>query len=143
AEPAGSAAAAIGGDGPGVTDMIRGEATFGEIIARDKVSRAHIVPRGRGEAETAALLASLRFVTMIDALARTYDHVIIDAGAFDVIAADQMAELAPGGVLVVPDPTDPIAGVARARLAEAGYGDGLIVLAGAPLVAPTPHPEAA
>ncbi|MFL9823902.1 exopolysaccharide transport family protein [Rhodoplanes sp. SY1] len=143
AEPAGSAAAAVGGDGPGVTDMVRGEATFGEIIARDKVSRAHIVPRGRGEAETAALLASLRFVTMIDALARTYDHVIIDAGAFDVIAADQMAELAPGGVLVVPDPTDPIAGVARARLADAGYGDGLIVLAGAPLVAPTPHPEAA
>lgn len=143
AEPAGSAAAAIGGDGPGVTDMIRGEATFGEIIARDKVSRAHIVPRGRGEADTAALLASLRFVTMIDALARTYDHVIIDAGAFDAVAADQMAELAPGGVLVVPDPTDPIAGVARVRLAEAGYGDSLIVLAGAPLLAPTPQPEAA
>ncbi|MDQ0353627.1 uncharacterized protein involved in exopolysaccharide biosynthesis/Mrp family chromosome partitioning ATPase [Rhodoplanes tepidamans] len=141
AEPAGGTA--TGGDGPGVTDMVRGEATFGEIIARDKVSRAHIVPRGRGEADTVALLASLRFVTMIDALARTYDHVIVDAGAFDAVAADQMAELAPGGVLVVPDPTDPIAGVARARLAAAGYGDDLIVLAGAPLVAPTPHTEAA
>ncbi|WP_245431115.1 exopolysaccharide transport family protein [Rhodoplanes roseus] len=143
AEPAGATGPAIGGDGPGVTDMIRGEATFGEIIARDKLSRAHVVPRGRGDADTGALLASLRFVTMIDALARTYDHVIIDVGAFDAVAADQMAELASGGVLVVPETSDPIAGVARDSLAAAGYGDDLIVLAGAPLVAPTPQPEAA
>ncbi|NVO14750.1 MAG: lipopolysaccharide biosynthesis protein [Rhodoplanes sp.] len=143
AEPAGSTAPAIGGDGPGVTDMIRGEATFGEIIARDKLSRAHVVPRGRGEADTGALLASLRFVTMIDALARTYDHVIIDVGSFDGVAADQIAELAPAGVLVVSETSDPIAGVARLRLASSGYGEDLIVLAGAPLVAPTPQPEAA
>jgi Mrp family chromosome partitioning ATPase len=143
AEPAGSTAPAIGGDGPGVTDMIRGEATFGEIIARDKVSRAHIVPRGRGEADTGALLASLRFVTMIDALARTYDHVIVDVGSFDAVSPDQIAELAPAGVLVVPETSDPIAGVARMRLASSGYGEDLIVLAGAPLVAPTPQPEAA
>ncbi|WP_284694308.1 exopolysaccharide transport family protein [Rhodoplanes serenus] len=142
-EPAGAIGPLIGGDGPGVTDMVRGEATFGEIIARDKLSRAHVVPRGRGEADTAALLASLRFVTMIDALARTYDHVLIDVGTFEAVACDQMAELAPGGVLVVPDTTDPIAEVAQTRLAGAGYGDGLIVLAGAPLTAPTPHTEAA
>jgi len=142
-EPAGATGPLIGGDGPGVTDMVRGEATFGEIIARDKLSRAHVVPRGRGEADTAALLASLRFVTMIDALARTYDHVLIDVGTFEAVACDQMAELAPGGVLVVPDTTDPIAEVAQTRLAGAGYGDGLIVLAGAPLTAPTPHTEAA
>lgn len=143
AEPAGSTAPPIGGDGPGVTDMIRGEATFGEIIARDKLSRAHVVPRGRGEADTGALLASLRFVTMIDALARTYDHVIIDVGSFDAVSADQIAELAPAGVLVVPETSDPIAGVARMRLSSSGYGEDLIVLAGAPLVAPTPQPEAA
>ncbi|EJW09532.1 lipopolysaccharide biosynthesis [Rhodovulum sp. PH10] len=142
ADPVDPAAALPGGDGPGLTEMVRGEATFGEIIARDKASRAHIVPRGTGEADTGALVGSLRFVTMVDALARTYDHVVIEAGACAEAAADQMAEMAPAGVLVVPEATDPAVGTAREKLAEAGY-DTPILLVGAPLTAPSPQTEAA
>src|SRR5262249_20572109 len=74
--------AAISSDpqAPGVAEVVRGTASFGEVIMRDKLSRLHLVAAGRIGADSAALLAAPRLAMMVEALARTYDYVIIDAG---------------------------------------------------------------
>lgn len=127
-------------DVPGVTDLIAGKASFGDVIMRDPSSRAHIVPHGRLATDPTELIGSLRLVTMIDALARTYDLVILDAGPVGAVAAEDVAAIAPRGVLVASDADDPSLPQAQARLDAAGYG-GLLMLVNAP--APTPQPEMA
>ena len=42
------AAVAIDPGAPGIADLVRGGASFGAIITRDRDSRVHIVPAGRG-----------------------------------------------------------------------------------------------
>jgi uncharacterized protein involved in exopolysaccharide biosynthesis len=134
----GGAIAGADADAPGLADLIRGSVSFGEVITRDKLSRVHLVPPGRAGLEPAMILSSLRFVTMIDALARTYDHVILDAGAVPDAALERAAKLAPRGVLLAEEPDATHA--AQARLAAAGYGDLALLTASS---VPTPQPEAA
>jgi uncharacterized protein involved in exopolysaccharide biosynthesis len=125
---------------PGVTDLVNGNASFGEVITRDRLSRMHVVPHGRAAMEVGDVLGALRYATMVDALAHTYDHVIIDMGRIDEIPLDKAAAHAPRGVLVVANPDAPEAIATRSRLEAAGYGD-LVVLVKSPLV--SPQPEAA
>ena len=79
--------AAIAADAraPGIADLVRGAASFGQIITRDRFSRLQLITGGRAGADSAAILMSERLVIALDALARTYDHVLIDVGA---ISAD-------------------------------------------------------
>ena len=44
---------------PGLADLVRGAASFGDIITRDKLSRVHLVAAGRIEGDAAALLESM------------------------------------------------------------------------------------
>ena len=67
---------------PGVSDLVSGAATFGQIITRDRMSRAQIVGAGQMKPES-AMLKSPRLALAIDALTQVYDHVILDAGAID------------------------------------------------------------
>jgi uncharacterized protein involved in exopolysaccharide biosynthesis/Mrp family chromosome partitioning ATPase len=67
---------------PGVSDLVSGAATFGQIITRDRMSRAQIVGAGQRRPES-AMLKSPRLALAIDALTQVYDHVILDAGAID------------------------------------------------------------
>ncbi|HWW46246.1 MAG TPA: exopolysaccharide transport family protein [Xanthobacteraceae bacterium] len=66
-------------DAPGLSDLLLGNTSFGDIITTDKASRLHLVGIGR-EREERALLASPRLVIAMDALGRAYDHIILDAG---------------------------------------------------------------
>jgi Mrp family chromosome partitioning ATPase len=129
-------------DAPGLTDVIRGSASFGEVITRDKLSRVHFVGAGRADSDASAILASQRFAIIVDALARTYDHVIIDVGPILESGLDRAARLAPSGVLVASHHDRPATGAARERLAAAGYGN-VAVLAGASPAASAVQPEAA
>ncbi len=65
-----------------------GEASFAQIITRDRLSRGHLVGAGRAGSDR-ALLQSPRLTLAIDALLRVYDHVLLDAGT----ASDLPAEL--------------------------------------------------
>src|SRR5579872_7252282 len=67
---------------PGVSDLVSGAATFGQIITRDKMSRVQIVGAGQVKPES-AMLKSPRLAMAIDALTQVYDHVILDAGSID------------------------------------------------------------
>ncbi len=85
---------------PGLAELMLGEASFSQVITKDKLSRLHLVNSGRPGFDR-ALLQSPRLTLAIDALKRVYDHVLLDAGA----ATDLPAELltAQARAVVVPD----------------------------------------
>src|SRR5690606_27416234 len=45
---------------PGLADLLFGVAHFGEVIQRDRASRVHVIPVGRGIRDTSALLGGER-----------------------------------------------------------------------------------
>ncbi|WP_407174794.1 GumC family protein [Bradyrhizobium sp. STM 3562] len=85
---------------PGIAELMQGEASFSQIITRDRLSRVHLVSAGRPGFDR-GLLQSPRLMLAIDALSRVYDHVLLDAG----LASDLPAELltANARAVVVPD----------------------------------------
>jgi Mrp family chromosome partitioning ATPase len=124
------AAIAVDPQTPGVADVVRGMVSFGDAITRDKLSRVHLVAAGRIGADGPAIVASQRLAMMVEALARTYDHVLIDAGVTFEAAVERLYRLAPRAVLVAAEQTTPATRAARDRLAAAGYGE-IAVLDGA------------
>ena len=85
---------------PGLAELMLGEASFSQVITKDRLSRVHLVSAGRPGFDR-ALLQSPRLTLAIDALLRVYDHVLLDAGT----ASDLPAELltAQARAVVVPD----------------------------------------
>ncbi|MCC8962860.1 lipopolysaccharide biosynthesis protein [Bradyrhizobium sp. Pear76] len=94
------AAATVDSAAPGLAELMQGEATFAQIITKDRQSRVQIVSAGRPGFDRSHL-QSPRLVLAIDALLRVYDHVLLDAGS----AVDLPAELltAKAQAVVVPD----------------------------------------
>jgi len=64
---------------PGLTDLMQGAASFGQIITKDRLSGVHLVGAGRDVARR-SLLQLPRVNLAVDALLRAYDHVVLDAG---------------------------------------------------------------
>ncbi|MCP3470353.1 exopolysaccharide transport family protein [Bradyrhizobium sp. CCGUVB1N3] len=85
---------------PGLAELMQGEASFAQIITKDKLSRLQLVAAGRPGFDR-SLLQSPRVTLAIDALLRVYDHVLLDAGS----ASDLPAELLTTNAraVVVPD----------------------------------------
>ena len=73
-----SATMGEGADLPGFTDLYAGDASFAQVIFRDRKSRAHFIPAGRKPFP--ATLSPDLLGTVLSALDHTYDHVIVDAG---------------------------------------------------------------
>jgi uncharacterized protein involved in exopolysaccharide biosynthesis/Mrp family chromosome partitioning ATPase len=94
------AAVSVDASAPGLAELMQGEASFAQIITRDKLSRLHLVMAGRPGFDR-SLLQSPRVTLAIDALLRAYDYVLLDAGS----ASDLPAELltANARAVVVPD----------------------------------------
>ncbi|MGQ0684770.1 GumC family protein [Bradyrhizobium sp.] len=94
------AAVSVDANAPGLAELMQGEASFTQVITRDRLSRVHLVSAGRPGFDR-ALLQSPRLALAIDALLRVYDHVLLDAGT----ASDLPAELltAHARAVVVPD----------------------------------------
>ncbi len=89
---------------PGMAELMQGEASFSQIITRDRLSRVQLVSAGRPGFDR-SLLQSPRLALAVDALLTVYDHVLLDAG----LASDLPAELLTAGAqaVVVPDVTMP------------------------------------
>ena len=85
---------------PGLAELMQGEASFSQVITKDRLSRVHIVNAGRPGFDRTQL-QSPRMTLAIDALLGVYDHVLLDAGS----AADLPAELltAKARAVVVPE----------------------------------------
>jgi tyrosine-protein kinase Etk/Wzc len=98
---------------PGLAELMQGEASFSQIITKDRLSRVHLVSAGRPGFDR-VVLQSPRLTLAIDALLRVYDHVLLDAGT----ASDLPAELltAKARAVVVPDAS--MADDARVQMCE-------------------------
>jgi hypothetical protein len=70
--------------------------------------------------DAASILRSPRLAVTLEALARSYDHVVINAGALQDDLAEAVAGLAPQAVLVADAPDDPATASMQARLVAAG-----------------------
>lgn len=115
---------------PGLAELARGAASFGQIVTRDRFSPVHLVAAGQGT-DPAAILASPRLSMTLEAFARTYDHVVIDAGAVPEVDVVPVARFASRAVLVAADLSEPETVAARDRLIAAGFSDVLLFLGGA------------
>ena len=98
---------------PGLAELMQGEASFAQIITRDRLSRVHLVSAGRPGFDRAQL-QSPRMILAIDALLRVYDHVLLDAGA----ASDLPAELLTSQARAVVVPEASMASEARAQMCD-------------------------
>jgi polysaccharide biosynthesis transport protein len=107
---------------PGLAELMQGEASFAQIITRDRLSRVQLVNAGRPGFDRRQL-QSPRLMLALDALLRVYDHVLLDAGT----ASDLPAELLTTNAraVVVPDAAMPEG--ARLTMSEqlkaAGFSD--------------------
>jgi polysaccharide biosynthesis transport protein len=98
---------------PGLAELMQGEASFTQVITRDRLSRVHLVSAGRPGFDRAQL-QSPRLTLAIDALLRVYDHVLLDAGA----ASDLPAELLTSQACAVVVPDASMAPDARTQMCE-------------------------
>ena len=98
---------------PGLADLMLGEASFSQVITKDRLSRVHLVSAGRPGSDR-ALLQSPRLTLAIDALLRVYDHVLLDAGT----ASDLPAELLTAHARAVVVPEASMAADARNLMAD-------------------------
>ena len=106
---------------PGISELVAGSASFGEIIARDRHSGTHFIAAGQPSADVASMVQSPRLIITVEALARSYDHVVINAGTLPDMPLEAIAALAPQAVLVADAPDDPISAAAQEHLLAAGF----------------------
>jgi len=97
----------------GLAELMLGEASFAQVITKDRLSRVHLVSAGRPGFDR-ALLQSPRLTLAIDALLRVYDHVLLDAGTASELPAELLT--AQARAVVVPDPS--MAADARTRMCD-------------------------
>jgi tyrosine-protein kinase Etk/Wzc len=122
-------------DAPGLAELARGTASFGDIITRDQYSSVHLVATGDVGNEAATFAVSPVLATAIEALARSYDHVVIDVGSAAEVAVERFAPLAQHAVLVTGDPANPATRAVRDRMTMAGMADVEVLPGGAQVVA--------
>jgi uncharacterized protein involved in exopolysaccharide biosynthesis len=113
---------------PGLSDLVLGAASFGNIITKDKLSPLHLISAGQPVADEAAILSSRGLESTFAALARSYEHVIVDAGAVAGVPVDRVAQFAPRALLVADALASPATMTARERLLMAGYADVTVLL---------------
>jgi Mrp family chromosome partitioning ATPase len=85
---------------PGIADLVRGAASFGDIITRDRGSRLHLVAVGDVGNDAQELLVSQMLWAAVDALAQSYDYLVLDAGSMTEAALAHVAACAPRVVLI-------------------------------------------
>lgn len=75
----------------GITDLLCGEAAFGETIHGDLASDAHFIPQGTSDMRR-AMRGADRLSLLLDALASAYDLVIVECGAADVAGVSRLTQ---------------------------------------------------
>ena len=76
-------------EAPGVTDLLSGEAAFGDTIHGDRSSDAHLIPQGTSDVRK-AMRGADRLSLLLDALMSAYDIVIVECGAADVAGVSRL-----------------------------------------------------
>jgi Mrp family chromosome partitioning ATPase len=116
---------------PGLADLVRGRASFGDIITRDRVSHAHVVAAGQVGGDAAGLMQSQMLWAAVGALSQSYDFLVLDGGSQSDIALAPLAQVAPHAILVGGEmPAQSLAALAG-QLQSAGFAE-VTALSGPP-----------
>jgi uncharacterized protein involved in exopolysaccharide biosynthesis len=114
---------------PGLSELVQGTASFGQIIGRDTMSRLQTI--GPGKMRDPAVLRSPRLALAVDALTRVYEHVVLDAGSLDDVPEALISSNA-HAVLVASAPLDErTQAVIRQELMAAGFRGVSVIAASA------------
>ena len=115
---------------PGLAELARGAASFGGIITKDKLSPLHLISAGHAPVDRVGVLALPGMVANFNALARAYDHVVIDAGEAAGAEIERISEVAPHVILITDTLSNAATISARDRLLAAGFSDVRILVGG-------------
>jgi tyrosine-protein kinase Etk/Wzc len=107
---------------PGLAELMQGEASFAQIITRDRLSRVHLVSAGRPGFDRAQL-QSPRLILAIDALLRVYDHVLLDAGTGSDLPAEFLTSQAQAVVVPEASMTSDSRALMRDQLKAVGFSE--------------------
>jgi uncharacterized protein involved in exopolysaccharide biosynthesis/Mrp family chromosome partitioning ATPase len=120
---------------PGLAELLAGSASFADIITTDQYSAVHLVATGDLGEDGHSLLASPELAGIIEALSRSYDYVVIDAGAVTDVPVELFAPLAGQAVLVASGTAMPAMREMHGRMIGAGFDNIATMLGGAQAVA--------
>ncbi|MCV6575572.1 MAG: exopolysaccharide transport family protein [Cohaesibacter sp.] len=114
----------------GVSDLIDGEASFSQVIYRDRLSRSHLVPSGSRMLAQSDIQNEM-FQTLLAALGEAYDIVLVDTGPFyqddEVIEGLSAGSNALALVLTAQESDEGAAEIGK-FLKSIGYADVAIVI---------------
>jgi Mrp family chromosome partitioning ATPase len=105
----------------GLAELAHGMASFRAIITKDRLSPLHLISPGHASTDRLQILSTGGITMSFEALAHSYDHVVVDAGAVAGAGIDRIAEIAPHAVLV--GETASNVSSAREQLLAAGIVD--------------------
>jgi Mrp family chromosome partitioning ATPase len=75
----------------GITDLLCGDAAFGDTIHGDSRSDAHFIPQGISDPRR-AMRGADRLSLLLDALISAYDLVMVECGAADVAGVSRLTQ---------------------------------------------------
>lgn len=114
----------------GVTDLLCGEAAFGETIHGDYVSDAHFIPQGTSDMRL-AMRGADRLSLLLDALSSAYDVVLVECGAADVAGVSRLTESKTVEIILsMPEIIESEFVAAMSSFEEAGY-ERVVLMSGA------------
>lgn len=114
---------------PGVTDLLCGEAAFGDTIHPDRLSDAHLVPQGTSDVKR-AMRGVDRLSLILEAMSSAYDLVLVECGAADVDGVARLTESKDTEIILsMPDPDEEQFIEAMKEFQKAGY-EHLILMSG-------------
>jgi uncharacterized protein involved in exopolysaccharide biosynthesis len=121
-------AASFDPDAAGLADLASGEASFRDIITKDRKTSVHLISSGRTPTGRVEILDEPVVAPSFDALSRSYDFVIVAAGAIVGPELEAIAAIAPHAVLAAGTLTNAGTAAARERLLGAGFEDVTVVV---------------
>ncbi|WP_421581093.1 exopolysaccharide transport family protein [Shinella sp. M31] len=106
---------------PGITDLLVGDAAFSEIIHGDRLSDAHIIPRGNANIKR-AMRGIDRLSMVIDSLSDAYDTVIVECGPAEVEGVQRLTRGQETDIILsIPDADEDAIVDLIGAFGEAGY----------------------
>ena len=123
-------AASFDAHAAGLADLASGEASFRDIITKDRKTSVHLISSGRTPADRGEILAEPVVEPSFEALSRSYDFVVVAAGEIVGPDLEAIAAIAPQAVLVAGTLTSAGIAQARERLLDAGFEDVTVVAEG-------------
>ncbi|MEO0636321.1 MAG: Wzz/FepE/Etk N-terminal domain-containing protein [Pseudomonadota bacterium] len=107
-------------DVAGLTDILAGRASFGDIIQRDRKTALNVVGSGRASLQEAERGAG-RLPMILDALSENYDMLVVDCGRAKGAGAARTACENAIGVIAASDASMPLLAAAVADMQAAGF----------------------